>query len=199
MGSPWRPHLFKQDELSMLENYKDDCHLLNAIKEGDESAFRIIYERYRKPLLIYALRFVDDEQVCFDLVHDAFISLWNKREQIIKDRQTISYLFTIVRTRSFNYLRDQRVKKKRETDLPIDAIQMPESKLEQSELSQLLTHAIASITSPASKRIFEMRYLEDMTFKEIAISRSISTNTVGVHLSNAVKFLRIKLKNYTKE
>ena len=183
----------------MLYNYSDDCHLLNAIKEGNESAFQELYEKYRKALFVYAFRVVNDEQVCFDLVNDAFILLWTKREKIINDSYTMDYLFKIVRSRALNYIRDAQVQKKRETFMISNLIQLPEDKLEQIQLNQVLTHAISSIPSPASRRIFEMCYLEDMTSKDIAISKSISINTVRVHLMKAIKILRNSLKNYSTE
>jgi len=179
----------------MLEDNHENAQLLNQLKGDDLTAFNELYIKYRKALFIYALRYVKDEEVCYELVHDAFIYLWQKRASAIKDQNINAYLYSFVKSRSLNYLRDQRNKKLDEHLASQELTEHPDYELESnSDSTAILKEALASIPSPATRHIFEMRFIQEMSYKDIALSKSISINTVYVHVNSALKVLRGKFK-----
>lgn len=184
----------------MREDNHENAQLLEQLKGDDLSAYNLLYERYRKALFIYALRIVKEEQVCYELVHDAFIYLWEKRSDAIKDRNIISYLFRHVRSRSLNYLRDQSNKKLSELIDSDELAEHPNYELKNnSDASAILHEALSYIPSTATRNIFEMRFIHEMSYREIADSKSININTVYVHINSALKILRKKLKKQTED
>jgi len=180
---------------NMPEDIDENQELLNHLKADDLSAFNALYEKYRKALFIYALRYVKDEQVCYELVHDAFIYLWQKRSSAIKDQNINSYLYTFIRSRSLNYLRDQQHKKVTDLLTVADLAEHPNYELnKETDTSTLLNEALSCIPSAATRRVFELRFIHEMSYKDIAHSTSININTVYVHINAAIKILRKKLK-----
>lgn len=179
----------------MPEDFDEQPALLHHLKGDDLSAFNTLYVNHRKALFIYALRFVNDEQVCYELVHDAFIYLWQKRSNAIKDKNIKSYLYTFIKSRSLNYLRDQQHRKVTDLSTAIDQGEHPNYEPEHNtDSATFLLEAISSIPSAATRRVFELRFLHEMSCKDIAHSTSTNINTVYVHINAALKILRKKLK-----
>ncbi|MFX1707226.1 sigma-70 family RNA polymerase sigma factor [Chitinophaga sp. CC14] len=178
----------------MLEDNHENAQLLDQLKGDDLSAFNLLYERYRKALFIYAFRIVKDEQVCYELAHDAFIYLWQKRSGAIRDKNISSYLFSYVKSRSLNYLRDQNNKKLNALINSEEQAEHPNYELKNNSDTSILHEALSYIPSPATRNIFEMRFIQEMSYREIADSKSMNINTVYVHINAAIKILRKKLR-----
>ncbi|MGN7706828.1 sigma-70 family RNA polymerase sigma factor [Chryseobacterium sp. 22543] len=161
-------------------------------QETDLRAFKMLYEKYRKALLVYAMKYIKDESVCLELVQDAFIYLWEKRLDV-KDQNIGSYLYLFIKSRSLNYLRDNI----RYIDLSNskERVEHPDYELsEQADSSNLLKEALANIPAKVTRRVLELRFLHEMSYKEIAQAMSISLNATYVHVNAGLKILRKRFK-----
>ncbi|MFY0255411.1 RNA polymerase sigma factor [Chitinophaga sp. 30R24] len=178
----------------MLNHLEEDASLLNKMLKGEESAFQEIYLKYRKPLFIYGLSIVKNEDISIDLVHNAFVDLWQNRLHSIKDAKVKGYLYQIIKSRALNYIRDQQLKARNASHYYIEQEELPDDKLDRLQLKKELQSAISAIPSSASRKILEMRFFEEMSYKEISLAQSISVNTVGAHINRAIKTLRYQFK-----
>lgn len=78
---------------------------------SNKNIFRALYEEYFHPMLSIACKYVDKE-VAKDIVQDIFFRLWDSPPAI---EQTVGfrfYLYTSVRNRCLNYIRDKKVEQK---------------------------------------------------------------------------------------
>ena len=87
----------------------NESALLNLVSEGDESAFRVIFNHYSDKLYNYARKITDNEELAEELVMDAFLKIWCNREELSKINNFDSYLFTIVRNQAINYHRSRNL------------------------------------------------------------------------------------------
>ena len=72
----------------------------------NETIFEGLYYRYSDRLYNFAFRFVADGRAAEDIVHEAYVTLWEKFEG--KDSDTWqALLFRLVRNRSIDALRHQ--------------------------------------------------------------------------------------------
>ena len=74
----------------------------------DKPAFEQLFRSLFPGLVLFALKFVPDQDTAKEVVHNVFINLWEKRETVDTHISLKSYLFTSVRNRCLNYLRDQK-------------------------------------------------------------------------------------------
>lgn len=93
--------------------------------EKDEKAkpfLSTVYCEYRNFMLSIARAYIDDSQLCEDIVHNAFISLIRNEERIktLSTPQLRAYIVLAVRHASIDYLRKER--KLNLTDLPDDVL-----------------------------------------------------------------------------
>ena len=184
-----------------------DAQLLNRFRNGDNSAFDRIVDRYRKPLFTYLIRFVGVHQVAEDIFQDTFLKvlrgLYNYREQ----SRFSNWLFGIAHHLAIDFLRREKRHQKifstnevdKGNDSYLETNQLPDRKIEQKELKRILNDAINKL-SDEQKEVFLLREHSDLTFKEIAELLNRPLNTVLAQMRYAMLNLRkILTKEYCGE
>jgi len=178
-----------------MQSHNDEF-LLMEMKAGNEAAFTDIFNRYRNALYLEAYYQLKDAQEAQDIVQDIFIWLWTKRTSIPADIALKQYLLRAVRNKCIDKHRKAQTRQHFTKEYPYikdtDTSRVP---LETKELSRQLTHAIDAISAPASRRAFQLLYLEDKSHKTIALEMGTNVQTVKNQISRALKVLRGKLKN----
>lgn len=71
-------------------------------------AFELLFKDFFKPLCGFAVKYVVDLEEAKNLVHEVFISVWEKFDSLPADTNYRSYLFTAVRNRCLNHIRDRK-------------------------------------------------------------------------------------------
>jgi RNA polymerase sigma-70 factor (ECF subfamily) len=85
-----------------------DLELATAFRDGDERAFAALFERFRRPLYVFALRMLGDADAARDLVQDVFVRVWERRGQLDRPESFRSWLFAVARNRCLSLLRRDR-------------------------------------------------------------------------------------------
>ncbi|MDE7150642.1 MAG: RNA polymerase sigma-70 factor, partial [Candidatus Amulumruptor sp.] len=140
---------------------------------------RLFYSHY-KALRAYAFRFVNDLDAAEDIVQDAFMGLWENRDNIDDRTRMKSYLFRSVYNRSINYLSSKKVSNEEPLEQMIDQINLSaksDSNQEDLFMAKELKNAIMKFVgglSPNAGIIFEMSREQNMKIKEIADAMNLS-------------------------
>ena len=77
---------------------------IHSFNEGNEQAFKQVFERYYKPLCSYVYKYVSDVSATDDIVQDLFVSLWNKKGDFESIEKIKSFLFVSARNACLNEL-----------------------------------------------------------------------------------------------
>jgi RNA polymerase sigma-70 factor, ECF subfamily len=86
-----------------------DAQLMQQIARGDKHAFSQLYDRFVGPLYGTALRILRDPAEAEDVVHDAFLTVWEKAATFDLARgSAFSWAVTLVRNRAIDRLRRRR-------------------------------------------------------------------------------------------
>lgn len=146
----------------------------------------------------FAQKYVKDFESAKEIVQDAFISLWEKRETIDMERPVKSYLTMIIHNKCTNYLRDNR--KFDQYILNIEnLIDIPEYESSDSmvadELKTKIDMAISELPEKC-REIFLMNRYENLKYQEIAGKLQISVKTVETQMSKALQHMRFRLAEY---
>lgn len=170
----------------------NDRSCVVQLRNHDEEAFRHLYETYKDDVYTYALSFLRHKEYAEEIVQEVFMKIWINHENLDPERSFKSYLFTITRNLTFNFLRKAAHNKKLgdeifyikpETCNPI------ERKIQEQELEKIRREAI-DLLPPGRKRIFEMSRLEDKSYEEISKELGISLSTVKNQMSKSLKTIR---------
>lgn len=177
----------------------DEQDLIKGLIKGNEEAFCELYAYYKDRLVFFASRFVKSNGLVEDIIQDVFISIWQNHTQIDPSQAFSSYLFTSVRNRTFNLLRDiskEQMLKNGLMESAVDFSTDTEDSLSEQDLNSLLDNILNMLT-PQQRRIFKMSREEMLSHKEIALKLGISIHTVQQHVSESLKVIRTYLSKYS--
>lgn len=183
----------------MAQSDSDERFLVERLVRGDEDAFCELYARYKHRLIYFAMRFLKSRDYAEDAFQDAFTVVWQSRRCIDPMQPFATYLYTIVRNRVLNQLRDaQQEEKFREAILSnaIDAVDTTKDQILFNDLNQLISKAKGHL-SPRQRQVFELSRDQQLTHKEIAEQLDISVYTVQEHISGSLKIIRSYLEKYS--
>lgn len=176
--------------------HQDDQLLISSIRNGNEESFALLFKKYYPMLCAYGSRFVEleDAEEC---VQDALLWLWENREVLVIQSSLSNYLFAIVHHRAISRIRQLEAKSRAETyfyeemqDLITDV-----DFYCLHELSRRIRQALDNLP-PAYREAFVMHRFKNMTYKGIASLLNVSPKTVDYRIQQALKLLRIELKDY---
>ena len=139
-------------------------------------------------MCVYCLRLIREEWVAADLVQEAFVKLWENRQNFSSLLTIRSYLYTIVRNSGINYLRYMKMKaeklEERGEETETSAVEL----IIRQEVERQLLEMIQELT-PECRRVVNL-LSEGKSYKEVGELLHISANTVKNHRVRAVKILR---------
>ncbi len=162
------------------------------------TSFKSLFKSHFSSLCAFAVSFVHDEDMAKDIVHQAFIKLWEKRDAIDMEKQVKSYLFSTVHNLCLNYIRDNKKFSKNEFDA--ETYTLPgqledQDVMEKAELHARINRAIDSLPEKC-REVFIMNRFDEMKYQEIADKTGISIKTVEAQISKALRILREQLVDY---
>ena len=147
--------------------------LFQEMKNGNTEAYAQIYQLYFTNLYEYGLRLASEKDLVMDSIHDLFVKIWTKRNDLGVVENLKAYLLVSLRRILNNKL--QSGKKTRsvnpEDDLFFELRFSTESqyfkKLEETDRRQRLLQAMDQLSSRQKEMIY-LRYFEELGYDEIA-------------------------------
>jgi len=169
--------------------------LARRIKDGDRAAFETFFQRHHAALFRYLTRRGCPNDVAEDIIQNAFVYIWQRRDAINPNKSLRGYLFTIGYSRMLNHHRDTA---KFDYDAELDAphgASAPDAAAEHQLLQEHLQAAIGAL--PERRRaVFELCFMEDLTYREAADVLGITRKTVENHMRLALQDVREALAMY---
>ncbi|WP_432713980.1 RNA polymerase sigma factor, partial [Pedobacter sp.] len=97
--------------MSMLSisHIHDDSILIDAIASRDKKVFEVIYKKYYEQLFSIAYRYVGAQEAAEEIVHDVFITIWNKAGHLKIQHSVKSYLIKAIINTSLNYIKKEKL------------------------------------------------------------------------------------------
>lgn len=181
------------------DNFSEERSLILRLIGGDEDAFCELYATYKNRLIYFAMRFLKSREYAEDVFQDAFTVVWQSRRFINPDASFSFYLYTIMRNRILNQLRNAANEEKLKESILSQALDYTEDTKREvmlNDLKSLISHALQQLT-PRQREIFEMSREAQLSHKEIADKLGISVNTVQEHISTSLKLIRTYLIKYS--
>lgn len=182
--------------LSKITKNITDEVLFEKIQAGDVKAFDILFMRYYPLLCAYAKQFVDfdDGQ---EIVQDVMVWFWENSCMQVIESSPKNYLFRAVKNRCLTLINRNELKQRVVSSM----YENQQSQYEDPDfyIVEELTRNIESALSrlPETYReAFEMNRFQSMTYNEIAEKLNVSSKTVDYRIQQALKLLRVELKDY---
>ena len=98
----------------------ESAGLMQAFRDGDDSAFDALFERWAGPLMRYLERMVSDAGTAEELVQEAFLRVHGARQRYSADARFSTWLYRIATNLALNELRRPRRKARHESTFDSD-------------------------------------------------------------------------------
>lgn len=174
--------------------------LMLRAKQGDESAFRELVERYQDDVIGLCYRYLGNQVDAEEAAQEVFIRLYRSRTSYAPNGKLSTYLYRITVNCCLNTIRNQKRRRwlsfdmLREVHSPSD-LNDPESVFEQKERETLIRRMIDSLPKNQKTALLLKRY-QELSYEEIADVMGCSVSSVESRLHRARQTLRKKLKPF---
>ena len=186
-------HQPKDTQLSQLS----DEELFRRVKADGHEAVRVLFYRHFKMAVAIGVRMSGDEAEGKDIAQQVFIKLWEKRNALETPDSVVAY----IKRMAINEALAQRRKSVRRTELSenITANQVTppegEDMLREQQMQREIDRAVEALPDKC-REVFKLSRFEEMSYKEISTTLSISIKTVENHMGRALRELRTALREH---
>lgn len=176
-----------------------DQELADLLRHGNETVFKIIYDRFWSKLYFVASKRLNDPAEAEEAVQDIFLNLWKNRERFqlkvnFENYLAVAIKFQVIKRRAKRFKRSI-IEQQLGTEAELENFQNQNYDWSQYDLEELQGRLskIIDTLPPKCKLVFNMSRDENYTNKKIAAELGISEKAVEKHVTQALKVLKTKL------
>jgi RNA polymerase sigma-70 factor (ECF subfamily) len=175
-----------------IKSLPEEQQLLAKIAEGDQHAFCIIFDYYRKYVYSFSLKLSRSEEMSEEIVQDVFLKVWFNRTKLSKIESFGAFITSLVRNHAFNLLRQQAQARKIKQEIRLtisDKDFDTQNMLDYRETVRVLDEALSHL--PEQQRmVYTLCHKEGLKYDEAAEKMNISSATVHYHMKLALSSIR---------
>ena len=187
---------YKLYKLKQSHRYSDK-ELIDLVAADNEPAFRELYERYYKRLLVFAFAKTDNYGDAEEIVQIVFVNLWQRRSSIKLKYSFHTYIAAITKYEILAFFASKR----KQDTLKKNALNSYD--LLDSATGNLLTfnqlrdeiEKTVRLLPEKCRLVFRLSREEGLTEKEICQALDIAPKTAQAHLSKALRVIRSSLNH----
>ena len=166
----------------------DSRNLLENIAQGDNEAFKTLFEVFFPKVKVFLVKFLKDEVAAEDISQDIFVKIWTFREALPDIRSFNAYIYRMTKNAAMNHIRGCK------SQIDISKMSILDDKDIEAEYylkeKELLIRLVVDQMPSQRQRIFKMSREEGLSNDEIAKSLGIAKKTVENNITLALKELR---------
>ncbi len=169
--------------------------------ENPEMLYREWLHQYGGTVLKVARAYTFTTEDCQDLAQEILLQIWRSLPQFEGRASASTWLYRVALNTALGWHRKQQRRQKREQPLlEIENVPADPEAPEQSEQRELVEGLYSAIRQlPKTDAAVMLLYLEDLSYREMAVVLGISENHVGVKLNRAKKALGELMKEVVHE
>lgn len=188
-----------------MKEEEDYTEAVEKAKQGDQQAKEVLYTETCQHMFFLAKSIVKSDEEAMDIIHDSYICVFQKLDNIKNLSGFKSYLRTTVVNRCKNYLSKKKPLYLSDMtedgeDFELEDIdgEIPDELLENKDVIECVRRVVESL--PEEQRMCViLRYYDEMSLQEIADTLEVSLGTVKSRLSRASKKMRDEIERLEKE
>lgn len=172
-----------------IHNQIKDEDLILMLRNGNETAFTKIYNRYWDKLYYTAHKLLKDTDAAEEIVQEVFLTLWQKRD-CLNIQSIPQYLAAMTRYAVFRHLAKQKKYREKES---MTALTGEAALTELNVDDKILLQMIAQLSNKLPEKcrlVFQYNKLQDQSLVDVAAQLNITQKTAEAHLTKALRMIR---------
>jgi RNA polymerase sigma-70 factor (ECF subfamily) len=175
-----------------------DEELIAHVREGDASAFEVLFDRHAAAAFSLAYRMCGRRELAEDVVQEAFLSLWRSGMRYERARGTVrAWVLGVVHNKAVDTFRRETVKTGRDVHDDTAAERMParertDGDVERRIDADLVRGALTGLPSD-QRHVIELAYFGGFTHNQIAELLELPAGTVKGRMRLGLNRLRLAM------
>jgi RNA polymerase sigma-70 factor (ECF subfamily) len=171
--------------------------------QGDQEAFRLIFERYSRPVISFIYDQVGNREVAEDLTQETFVRAYRSLQTLREETKLSTWLFGIAK----NVARESfRARARTEHQVDLDDKQVlnlsdrgpvPVKQLLNKELNQVIQNSLALLDED-KRLVFTLKIFQQCSYEEIAEITGFSIPKLKTDLHRARTEMRKRIGPYVR-
>jgi RNA polymerase sigma-70 factor (ECF subfamily) len=175
--------------------------LVTRVCQGDQEAFRLIFDRYSRPVIGFIYDMVSDRELAEELTQETFVRAFRAIHSMKRETKLSTWLFGIARNVARESLR-ARTRANRQVTLEDESVMdlsdqkpVPVDRLLSKELNELIRHALAALDED-KRLVFTLKVFHQCSYEEIAEITGFSLAKLKTDLHRARAEMRRRIQPY---
>lgn len=175
--------------------------LVTRVCQGDAEAFRLIFERYSRPVISFTYDMVNDRGLAEELTQETFVRAFRAMHTMRGEAKLSTWLFGIARNVARESLR-ARARANNHVDLADKSVMdlsdnkpVPVDGLLNKELNELIRRSLAALDED-KRLVFTLKVLHQCSYEEIASITGFSLAKLKTDLHRARAEMRKRISPY---
>ena len=175
--------------------------LVTRVCQGDSEAFRLIFERYSRPVISFIFDMVNDRSLAEELTQETFVRAYRAINTMRRDTKLSTWLFGIARNVARESLR-ARARANSHLDIADKSVMdlsdrkpAPVEGLLNKELNDVIRRSLAALDED-KRLVFTLKVLHQCSYEEIAAITGFSIAKLKTDLHRARAEMRRRVSPY---
>jgi len=171
--------------------------------QGDQEAFRLIFERYSRPVISFIYDQVGDRELADELTQETFVRAYRGLKSLRKETKLSTWLFGIAKNVARESLR-ARIRQSRHIDLDdkqvldlSDQNPAPSSQLLDKEFNEVVQRSL-DLLDEDKRLVFTLKIFHQCSYEEIAEITGFSIPKLKTDLHRARAEMRQRVGQYVR-
>jgi RNA polymerase sigma-70 factor (ECF subfamily) len=191
-----------------LNELTDEELILEFQRNGTISAYEILVQRYKNPLINYVFRFLGDYETCVDIVQETMIKVYRYKDSYSSIAKFSTWIYTI----AGNLARTEYQRRKRRKIFSINSYgdekdetyEIPDESFNPERITdscikeKIIQDALGKV-SKAYREVVILRDIQDLSYEEISEITNLPVGTVKSRINRGRAQLQKLLKDIYKE
>ena len=176
----------------------NELELIQQLRAGDELAFKSLVENYQDLVYNTALGVVQNSEDAEDVAQEVFIQVFRSIDQFKGDARLSTWIYRITLNECLNQQRGRGAQ-----HIPFEALLGSDEELDTGAAADLqhaegerreIVHRAVMELSPKLRAVVALKYLDGLSYEEIASVLECSPGTVASRLNRALSELEARLR-----
>jgi len=175
--------------------------LVTRVCQGDSEAFRLVFERYSRPVISFIFDMVNDRGLAEELTQETFVRAYRAMRTMRRETKLSTWLFGIARNVARESIR-ARIRANSHVDLGDKAVMdlsddkpVPVEGLLSKELNDVIRRSLAALDED-KRLVFTLKVLHQCSYEEIAAITGFSIAKLKTDLHRARAEMRRRVSPY---
>jgi RNA polymerase sigma-70 factor (ECF subfamily) len=176
----------------------DERDTIVAAQQGDRAAFRVLYDRYRDRVYNLIFYSIGNELSAEDVLQIVFVKIYRGLPGFRFESSLATWIYRITINECLNQQRGRNAQ-----HIPFEALLGSDDELDKGSAPDLqhaegerreIIHRAVMELSPKLRAVVALKYLEELSYGEIASVLECSQGTVASRLNRALSNLEERLR-----